>query len=187
MSSIGSTQAGGGLAQFLPSLSPASSSSSNASSGSTNSTASSFLQKLGQHRKHGGGGFAKLASAVTSALQSASNGSGGSVATDANQAITQALTKIFANGSITSPGPGDADAPASNSTTGNATSGGATTTAAAGLPAEFVKTLQGFGVTPQQFQSDVTAALKTAQQNGGADISSAFKSFPIGSVVDSIG
>ena len=62
-----------------------------------------------------------------------------------------------------------------------------TTSNTAGLPSAFVKTLQSFGVTPQQFQSDLGAALKAAQQNGGFNISSLFKSFPTGSVVDALG
>jgi len=190
MSSINSTQSGLGLSQFLQSLtSNSASSASNGSSGSTTSTLSSLLQQVGHHRHHGGGGgFEKLADAVTNALQAASNGSSGSTATDANQTITQALTKIFQNGSLGSTSDSDNDdstgsAPASN----NATPGAATTNATAGLPDAFVQTLKSFGVTPQQFQTDLTAALKTAQDSGSVDVSSVFKNFPIGSVVDSIG
>ena len=184
MSSISSSTAASGISQFLQNLVSSGASSSNASSGSTTSTSG--------HHHHHGGGFQKLADAVTNALQSvaSSNGSGGTTASDANQTITQALTKIFQNGSLGSTDDSDSTdaADSTDSTANNAQQGAAgTTSTAAGLPASFAQTLQSFGVTAQQFQTDVTTALKNAQQSGTADLSTAFKSFPTGSFVDALG
>jgi hypothetical protein len=184
-------QAGAGLFQFLQGLaSSAASSATNASAGTTAaataSNSSTGLPTAGGHHKHGNGVFDKLANALANALQSA-NGSGGTAA-DANQTITQALTKIFSNGSLGSTGAtgssGSSDATDSTDSTDDTDP---TTSNTGGLPAALVKTLQSFGVTPQQFQSDLGAALKAAQQNGGFNISSLFKSFPTGSVVDALG
>jgi hypothetical protein len=172
MSAIGAIA--GGLSQFIQSLNPsgAASPAQNASSGSTASTS-------GHH--HHGGGFAKLADAITSALQSASNSSSGSASTDANQTITQALTKIFQNGSLGSASSTDDTDAAQDASDPSATD--ATNT----LPASFVQTLKSFGVTAQQFQTDLTNALNTAQQSGNFDPSSVLKNFPPGSIVDAIG
>ncbi len=189
MSSINSTQSGFGLTQFLQNLTAgASTAATNGSTGSTTATVSGLLQQLSHHGHHkGGGGFGKLADAVTNALQSAANASSGSVATDANTAITQALTKIFENGSLgATPSSGTTTPPSNNAvpTTATTTS---TTSTDAGLPADFVQTLKSYGVTSQQFLSDLSTALKTAEQNGTVNVGDAFKSFPIGSVVDSVG
>jgi hypothetical protein len=55
------------------------------------------------------------------------------------------------------------------------------------LPDEFVQTLKSFGVTPQQFQSDLASALQAAQKSGSLDLSAIFKNFPTGSAVDTVG
>jgi hypothetical protein len=172
MSAIGAIA--GGLSQFIQALNPstAASATSNASSGSTTGVS-------GHHHHHHGGGFAKLADAITSALQAASNGSGGSVTTDANQTITQALAKIFKNGSLGSPGDADGD--------NDGSPGADAADSTKGLPASFAQTLKSFGVTPQQFQADLAAALKTAEQSGTFDPSSVLKNFPTGSIVDALG
>jgi len=178
MSSISSLS--GGIAQFIQNLNPsgAASVTSTASSGATTGATG--------HHHHHGGGFAKLADAISSALQSASNGSGGSTTTDANQTITQALTKIFQNGSLGSTTDTDGDTDASQ--TPAATNGtNATPADNAGLPDAFVQTLKSFGVTPQQFQADLATALQTAQQSGNFDPSSVLKNFPPGSIVDTLG
>jgi hypothetical protein len=173
MSSISSLS--GGIAQFIQNLNPSGAvpASSNTSSGATTAATG--------HPHHHGGGFAKLADAIESALQSASNGSSGSTTTDPNQTITQALTKIFQNGSLDSTSETDG----SNSAAQPSTTG--TTSATTGsLPADFVQTLKSFGVTPQQFQADLATALKTAQDSGNFDPTSVLKNFPPGSVVDTL-
>jgi hypothetical protein len=174
MSAIGAIA--GGLSQFIQNLNPsgAASPAQNASSGSTTTGTS------GHH--HHGGGFAKIADAITSALQSAANGSGGSTTTDANQTITQALTKIFQNGSL-----GSTSAINDDSDSSQDASEPADTDPTSGLPASFAQTLKSFGVTAQQFQTDLTNAFKAAQQSGNVDISSVLKNFPPGSIVDAIG
>ena len=195
MSAINST-AGAGLSQFLQNLtSGGTASASNSSSGST-STLSSLLGQVGHHHKHHGGAFEKLTNAITNALQSASgNASTSSTASDANKTIIDALTKIFKNGSLGAASDNDDEA---QSTVGSSTATGAAATAPgtaaaqatqppAGLPAEFLQTLKAFGVTAQQFQSDLATAVKSAHDTGAVDVSAAFKSFPIGSVVDSVG
>jgi hypothetical protein len=182
-------QAGAGLFQFLQGLTSSQSagSASNASSGATANASAGSLAVGGHHHKHGSGAFDKLANAITSALQSA-NSSGGTAA-DANQTITQALTKIFSNGSLGSTGSTASSAAGSSDTTDSTDSTDDTdaSSSTGGLPAEFAKTLQSFGVTPQQFQTDLATALKSAQQSGSFDISNLFKSFPTGSVVDAVG
>jgi hypothetical protein len=180
MSAIGAIA--GGLSQFIQSLNP-----SGAASGTSNSS-SGALTGTSSHHHHHGGGFGKLADAVTNALQSAGNASSGSIATDPNQTITEALTKIFQNGSLGSIGSTASDgdgATAASATDPDATTGAAPS--ASGLPADFVQTLKSFGVTAQQFQTDFTSALKTAQQSGKVDLSNVFKNFPTGSLVDALG
>jgi hypothetical protein len=182
MSSISSLS--GGLAQFVQNLNPsgAASATSNASSGSTTGATA--------HHHHHGGGFGKLADAIESALQSASNASSGSSTTsDPNQTITDALTKIFQNGSLNSTNDADGDTasaqtPANETNTANGTNG---STPTGTLPDDFVQTLKSFGVTPQQFQTDLASALQTAQQSGNFDPSSVLKNFPPGSIVDTLG
>jgi hypothetical protein len=181
MSSISSLS--GSLAQFVQNLNPsgAASATSNASSGSTTGATA--------HHHHHGGGFSKLADAIESALQSASNSSSGSsTTTDPNQTITEALTKIFQNGSLNSTNGAEGDTTAQTPAAGtNGANGNTGTTPAGTLPDEFVQTLKSFGVTPQQFQTDLASALQTAQQSGNFDPSSVLKSFPPGSIVDTLG
>jgi hypothetical protein len=176
MSAIGAIA--GGLSQFIQNLNPsgAASSTSNASSGTL----------TGHHHHHGGGGgLGKLADAITSALQGAANGSAGSTTTDANQTITQALTKIFQNSSLTFGNDTDSDTDSSQAST-DAT-GTDSSASSNGLPAAFVQTLQSFGVTPQQFQTDLKTAMQNATQNGTFDPSSVLKNFPMGSILDELG
>lgn len=177
-------QAGVGLLQFLQGAVSGASAAANASSGAqTSSNASGGTFATGGHHKHGGA-FGKLVDAITNALQSASNSSSGTTTSDPNQTIIQALTQIFQNGSLSSIGeaeptsltaetPSAADPEASSNTSG--------------LPNAFVQTLQSFGVTPEQFEGDLAAALKAAQSSGNFDPSMLFKSFPPGSAVDTLG
>ena len=196
MSSISSTQAGFGLAQLLQNI-VANTSAANSNSSTESATTTPSTGVSGHHRPHGGG-FAKLADAISNALQSASgNITSGTSTTDPNQTITQALEKIFKNGSLgsTTGTDDDDDSTASPTTTTPASTTLATNNAApaspssttSSLPASFVQTLQSFGVTAQQFQTDLSNALKNAVQSGSVDVSNVFKSFPIGSAVDSIG
>ncbi len=171
-----------GISQFVQNLV-----SNNASPASSSNTSSGTTTATHGHHHHGGGGFQKLADAVANALQSAASNSSGGTTTDPNQTITAALTKIFQNGSLGGTDDTDSSTDSTDSTTNNATPGAAGTTSTPGLPPALVQTLQSFGVTAEQFQNDVTTALKNAQQSGTADLSTAFKSFPAGSFVDALG
>lgn len=183
MSSISSASGASGLFQFLQSLSPANATTSATAAGSA-SNSSGGAAVSGHHHKHGGGGFEKLANAVTSALQSVGSGA---AASDVNQTITEALTKIFKNGSLSPTGENDPTATDPTQQGSDADGTPDTSGTNGGLPAAFVQTLKSFGVTPQQFQTDLAAAMKTAEQSGTLDPSAAFKSFPAGSVVDTVG
>ena len=183
MSSISSTQAGQGLLQYLQSLPGASAANSTAStapvtspsaSSSAISTAVASGKTRGHHHHGDTSGFAKLLQTVTTALQSAQ--ASGST-TDPNQTIESTLEKIFKNG-------------IAGSTAG-------TSTKAAATPAEtnattdsakqlFVDTLKSFGVTPEQFQQDLTTAFQQAS-GGQFNPSTAFASFPTGSLIDAVG
>jgi hypothetical protein len=163
---------------------------SNTSTGTTTASNGSAGGLVSGHHHHHGGGFQKVADAITSALQAAANSSSGSSAvTDPNQTIVSALEKIFKNGSLGSIG-SDSDNDENSGETNqsglaqNTTGSGASTN---GLPPQFVQALQSFGVTAQQFQSDVSTALQNAKQNGSVDISDLFKSFPPGSAIDTVG
>jgi hypothetical protein len=175
-------QAGAGLLQFLQGAISGASAAANASSGAqTTSNASSGAVATGGHHKHGGA-FGKLVDAITNALQSASSSSTGSTtSSDPNQTIIQALTQIFQNGSLGSTG--QTSGTTETDSTDDAEASGNTS----GLPDAFVQTLKAFGVTPEQFEGDLTTALKAAQSSGSFDPSILFKSFPPGSAVDTLG
>jgi hypothetical protein len=173
MSAINSTS-GSGLIQYLQGLTGSQSSSSSAA---TSTATTAGTPKAGKH--HHNSGFDKLLSAVTSALQSAGGSSTSAASTDPNQTITEALTKIFKNGSVQSTPDSQTDPTSETDSTDG--------TDDASSPDNFLQTLKSFGVTAQQFQSDLTTALKSAQQSGSADLNAAFKSFPTGSIVDTIG
>ena len=133
-----------------------------------------------------GGFFKQLQDAVTGALGSTSN------TTDPNTLIQAAIKQLFAGQS-----------PSTSSTTGNTAapttdrdgdSDGSTSasdstdsTNAAAPQSAFSQLLNSFGVSSQQFQQDVQTALQSSSSNGGAvDVSKLFKSFPPGSVIDTL-
>jgi len=168
MSSISSTQTDLGLAQFIQSLSAnnadstgASSTTSTIGADAANNTSSGSAVSGHHHHHGGGGGFDKIADAVTSALQ-ASNSSSGTTSTDPNQVITNALTQLFQNGGLG--GPGNANGSTGTTTPFGGTDG--TDSTGSGNADAFESTLKSFGVTPQQFQSDLASALEAAKQNG---------------------
>ncbi len=180
MSSISSTT-NSGLYQFIQGLSSESTTSTagetTAATGTTDASGSTAAGTTtatsGHHHHHGsGGGFGKIADAVTSALQSTTTDG----STDPNQAITNALTQLFQ---------GTASDPTAAGTSATPTLDASSTgKPATGTPTSSVDSLQqtlaAHGVTEQQFQADLTAALKNAQQSGAVDTSA----FPAGSFVD---
>ena len=201
MSSISGVGGGIGLSQFYPSVSGASQSSSTTATTAANSSLStsstdgstSGQQVHGRHHHghHGDGGnsqlFSQLQSAVSSALQSATQGG-----TDPNQAIEDAIEKVFQNnnsatspnGTSTSSTP-NGDAASANtplSTTGD-TPG---SNGSSGLQA-FFQTLQNAGIDPQQFHQDFLTAVQSAQNGGATNPSLAFQSLPPGSIIDTTG
>ena len=178
-----------GLSQFFQSVSVTSPTQANdatvqsgATTDSSSATDSSASQQVqgGHHHHHGGGGggafFSKIQSAVTSALQQAQSGD----ATDPNQAIQNAIASVMEGGNSSADG-------TATSTDPSATDPNAAATASSDPQQSqiaFFQTLQQFGVDPQQFHQDFLAALQDAQQNGNADPSSVFGSFPPGTAVD---
>jgi len=129
-----------------------------------------------QHHHHGHGGmFKKLQAAVASALQAAQS----DTSADPNKVIQDAIEKFFKDNNITPPTPGAARPDDGDRTrpTGQAATTDDPTRQA------FMQMLQTYGVDAQQFRKDFLAAIQDAQQ-GQVDSSTAFKSFPPGSSVD---
>ncbi len=174
-------QAGAGLLSFVQGLASGqgqaadTAAATNASTGTTTG-----------HKHHHGGALDKLVNAISSALQSAGSGGG----TDVNKTITDALTKIFQTGSLGTTGQADTDSDADDSTaastTGDTTST-ANTTNGNQLPDALTQVLKAFGITPQQFQTDLNNAVTAAKSSGQFDPSVLLNNFPTGSVVDTTG
>ena len=191
MSSLSINGLGNGLASFMQAIGPASSTPAKVSPTSASTTTSGAApggRRLhGSH--HGSKMFSQIENAVTSALQAAQSGG----ASDPNQVIEDAISKVFRQTSA-----GGASAVSSAKTSGSPAVGldgigdaddsGATDAGNPSNPAHqaFLSTLRSFGVTPQQFQSDFLSAIKDAQQTGHVDVSSALRSLPPGSALDVI-
>jgi hypothetical protein len=173
-------QAGAGL---LSSFIQGVTSGQSQNAGPAQSTNASTGVTTGHHHHHHGADLDKLVSALSSALQS--NSSGGSV--DVNKTITDALTKIFQTGSLGSTGQADTDGDTDGSTAASTTDPATSPTNSTGIPDKLAQLLKNFGVTPQQFESDVNSAIQSAQASGQFDPSVLLKSFPPGSVVDTTG
>jgi hypothetical protein len=125
----------------------------------------------GPHHRHGqGGGLKQIQNAVLNALQTAKSSG---ATTDPDQAIEEALAKVFKS-SIAAP------------TGDTAGTTDATGTSEAATPQSFQSILQSFGVTPQQFQTDLTKALQEAQ-GGQVNLGTALQSFSPGSLLDVVG
>jgi hypothetical protein len=183
-----------GLSQFVQSVSSTSPTQSSdavqvgATTDASSATDASAAQQVqgGRHHHHGGGGgafFSKIQSAVSNALQQAQSGD----ATDPNQAIQNAIESVLKGGGDPTNG---ASTDGSTSLTDPSATDPSATTAASSDPQQsqsaFFQTLQQFGVDPQQFHQDFLSALQNAQ-NGNADPSSVFQSFPPGSAIDTTG
>jgi hypothetical protein len=144
----------------------------------------SALQQARPHHHHGHGGaemFQKLQSAVTTALQAAqSDGS-----SDPNQVVEDAIQKVLA-GKSDSSGQGNSQASSNDGSGDQAASATDSSQNAPDSRQAFFDTLKSYGIDPQQFHADFVAAVKQAKE-GQADPSSAFQSFPPGTLVDSTG
>ena len=188
MSSVSSV--GQGLFQYLQGLSGTSSSTSVSSpqvvggtdtDGDNDGSTGSAVQGAGHHgHGHGGKGalFQKVASAVTDALQAAQS-DGNSDGTD--QIIQNAISQVLGgtNGSTTDP---STTAPAADPTASGAAS--AQADGNSGSPAaSFFQTLQGFGVTPEQFRKDFLAAVQ-GSKGTQANPQALAQAFPPGSAID---
>jgi hypothetical protein len=170
MSSVNLSGATNGLYQFLQNVS---SDISNASGTTNSNSISTAIQTLAQqlqpagHHHHGGGFMRKIQQAVTSALQS----SQGSSSTDPNQTIQNAIAQVLnGTGSSDADGDGDSANPPTSAPGSNA-------------PANFLQTLQSYGITPAQFRQDFLAALQNVQ--GSA--STGLQNVPAGLTVDTLG
>lgn len=162
MSSISLTGASQSLSQYLQGLT-ANTSSYSGGAGSTTATpiASQFLSFTSEamhHHNQGAGLFHQIQQAVTSALQS-----GGS--SNANAAIQTAIAQVLKSNAGTIANPNfSAPAPTNQSAQ------------------SFLQTLQANGVTPQQFQNDLLAAM----QEEGVNPQSVASQIPPGLLVDAI-
>ena|SRR5579862_2436971 len=131
----------------------------------------------GAHRRHGhgAGGLKQIQSAVLNALQSAKTAAGATSATGSisnpDQVIQDAISKILKS-QFAAPSTGSSGAEASGGTTSP--------------PQTFEDILQSFGVTPQQFENDFSAAVKEAQ-NGQSNAGSAFQNIQPGALLDVTG
>jgi hypothetical protein len=141
----------------------------------TTATPNAPKQGGGAHHRHGQGGLKQIQSAVLGALQSAKTAAGtasaGGSISDPDQVIQDAIAKVLKS-KIAAP-----TADAGGTTDVNATDA---------APQSFEDILQSFGVTPQQFESDFSAAIKGAQ-NGQANSASVFQNFQPGSLLDITG
>jgi hypothetical protein len=142
---------------------------------STTATTSGTTGTHFHHRARSG--LKAIQNAVTQALQQAQ--SAGTTA-DPNKIVEDAIAKIFKNG-ITSPD----QTSANDALTGQAVDdpSAANSDFPDASTSTFLETLQSFGVSPNQFQSDFTAAVKDAQ-NGSTNLATAMQSFPNGSALD---
>jgi hypothetical protein len=164
--------------------SQATAATSAANAAPTADTASNTDQAVqGTHHHHHGHGamFKKLEAAVTSALQAAQS----NTSADPNKVIQDAIEKFFKDNNITPRTPPADGQPGSAPPGSDNRTGAASQSAAADDSARqtFMQMLQTLGVDAQQFRKDFLAAIQDAQQ-GQVDSSTAFKSFPPGSSVD---
>lgn len=146
-------------------------STANSSAASTTSGTSSAT-----HSHHHRTAMKLIQSAVSQALQQAQTTG---TSEDPNKIVEDAIASVFKNG-LTSP----SETTASDTLAGqSADDPGTSNNLPDASTSTFLQALQNFGITPQQFQQDFTAAVKDAQ-NGSANINTALQSFPNGSNVD---
>jgi hypothetical protein len=161
-------------------------STSSATSIDPSQTSGQSVQGMHHHHRGGGGGggedgkmFQQIQSAVTSALQSA----GSNTSADANSVVENAIASVFKNAlnggtagtqtTNTATEPDEADTPETSDTD-----------ASSSTQQGFASFLQQYGIDPQQFRDDFTAAVQSVQNGNQADPSSVFGSFPPGLIVD---
>lgn len=134
--------------------------------GDDDSQVQSGQQTHGHHHGHHGL-QGQIESAVTTALDDPNS------AGDPNQAVQNAIASVLQNGA-------DGTNPGGN---GAASGGGGATDST--NPSQFAQLLQSNGISPQQFQSDLQAALSD-NGSGGQSISfsTLFQSFPPGTNID---
>jgi hypothetical protein len=158
------------LLQFVQGL------GSNTSAPTTTTATPNAPKKAGgSHHRHGQGGLKQIQNAVLNALQSAQTAGGSTSATgtikNPDQVIQDAIAKVLKS-KIAAP-----TADASGTTDADATDA---------APQSFEDILQSFGVTPEQFETDFSAAVKQAQ-NGQGNPASVFQNFQPGSLLDVTG
>ncbi|HEY7088767.1 MAG TPA: hypothetical protein VH518_11800 [Tepidisphaeraceae bacterium] len=168
---------GGGLSQFLQSISGSPSPTSSAPVVTPNTTdgqQDGTEQAQGAHHHHhrfNSAQFAEIKDAVTSALQAAKD----DPSADPNKAVEDAIAKALQGGtSDTAP---TANQPADTNPAV------ASSTVPSDAKQAFGQLLQSYGVSAQQFHQDFLAAMKDAQA-GNVDPSTALKSFPPGMSLD---
>ncbi len=142
---------------------------SNTPAGSTGSTGAQGISNAAF--------LSQVQQAVTTALQSAQADG----ASDPNQIVEDAITKLLKNMGV-----GSNSATASTNTPANSTVNPSATAPSDSANQAFASLLQSMGISPQQFQADFQAAVKDAQR-GSANPNAALRSIPIGSTLDVTG
>lgn len=172
MSSAIASLGGPSLAQWVRKLtkpkSQATTSTTADSSSSTTSQSAASGNILGQVQQ-----------AVTSALQSAQSDG----ATDPNQIVEDAITKLLKNIGV---GSNSASSATAATTSSPATSTPTQTPPSNAANQAFASLLQSVGISPQQFQSDFQAAVRDAKR-GSPNPNANMQSIPIGSSLDVTG
>ncbi|MGD0461526.1 MAG: hypothetical protein ABSB74_03455 [Tepidisphaeraceae bacterium] len=120
--------------------------------------------------------LSQIQQAVTTALQSAQSDG----ASDPNQVIEDAITKLLKNMGV-----------GSNRATAASTNSPANPSPAQTAPSDsanqaFASLLESVGISPQQFQADFQAAVRDAQR-GSVNPNTALRNIPIGSTLDVTG
>jgi hypothetical protein len=167
MASLGVGGVGQSAAQYLQQLT-----GQQPSTGDSSQTQSLPAAKHHRHHHHGGGGGGQQSSnildVVASALQTADASS------DPNQVVEDTVSKLLTGGNNPTASNGKTALTAEDvQVAGNQ---------AANQPA-FLQVLQSHGISLQQFQSDLSAAVKDAQQ-GNVNPATALASFPPGSTLN---
>ncbi len=123
--------------------------------------------------------FQQIEQAVNDALNAARQ----EPTADPNQIIQDSIQQAFQTS-------GDGSTAGTNSTsaggsTSDSSEAGQTDPNTSAATQSFLRTLRTYGVDPQQFHSDLVAAVKDAQQ-GNVDPSTVLRNFPVGSNLDAV-
>jgi hypothetical protein len=146
-----------GIQNSPPPIAAAISSSASSASGTLTALADALAPGSASKTSQAGQGLLKqIESAVTGALQSAPSNA------DPNQVVQKAIENALKNPNADSDNDDDSTDPVTAQKT-------------------FAQTLKSFGITPEQFQKDLSGAVQSVQSASGTS------SFPPGTFLDTIG